>query len=37
MPALGEDTRDVLKRAGYSDEAIEALIESGTVKAGDED
>ena len=37
MPALGEDTRDVLRRAGYSDEAIDALIESGTVKASDGD
>ena len=37
MPDLGADTRDVLRRAGYSDEAIEALIESGTVKASDED
>ncbi|WP_026460756.1 L-carnitine CoA-transferase [Schaalia suimastitidis] len=32
MPALGEDTRDVLRRAGLSDEAIDALIASGTVK-----
>ena len=37
MPALGGDTRDILKRAGYADEAIDALIASGTVKAADED
>ena len=37
MPALGGDTRDILKRAGYADDAIEALIASGTVKAADED
>ena len=37
MPALGEDTRDVLKRAGYSDEDIDRLVESGTVKIKDED
>lgn len=37
MPALGEDTRDVLRRAGYSDEEIARLIELGTVKTADKD
>ena len=33
MPRLGQDTKDVLARAGFSDEEIDQLIESGHVKA----
>jgi len=32
MPAQGGDSTDVLRRLGYSDEQIAALIEAGTVK-----
>lgn len=32
MPPLGYDTRDLLERAGYSSDQIEALRENGTVK-----
>ena len=35
MPELGYDTRDVLSRAGYSDEEIERLAANGTIKLGD--
>lgn len=35
MPGLGYDTRDVLSRAGYSDEEIERLAANGTIKLGD--
>ena len=30
-PALGEHTREVLGEAGFDDEEIEAMIESGAV------
>ncbi|MDY5584874.1 MAG: L-carnitine CoA-transferase [Arcanobacterium sp.] len=35
MPALGADTRDVLERAGLTEEQIQILIESGTVKVAE--
>jgi crotonobetainyl-CoA:carnitine CoA-transferase CaiB-like acyl-CoA transferase len=30
-PALGEHTREVLSEAGFSDEEIEAMLDSGAV------
>jgi crotonobetainyl-CoA:carnitine CoA-transferase CaiB-like acyl-CoA transferase len=32
-PRFGEHTREVLREAGYGDEAIERLIESGAARA----
>ena len=37
MPALGEDTRDVLQRSGFSDEDIERFKASGSIKFAEED
>ena len=34
-PSLGQDSRAVLQALGYADDAIEALIRRGTVKAAD--
>jgi crotonobetainyl-CoA:carnitine CoA-transferase CaiB-like acyl-CoA transferase len=33
-PRLGEHTREVLREAGYADEAIEGLLRDGIVAAG---
>lgn len=35
MPALGYDTRDILQKAGFSDEDIQRFEASGKVKFGD--
>jgi crotonobetainyl-CoA:carnitine CoA-transferase CaiB-like acyl-CoA transferase len=32
-PRFGEHTREVLREAGYSDEAIEAMVKSGAARA----
>jgi hypothetical protein len=37
MPALGEDTRDVLHRSGFSDADIERFKASGSIKFAEED
>ena len=37
MPALGEDTRDILQRSGFSDEDIERFKASGSIKFTEED
>lgn len=36
MPALGEDSRDVLTRAGVSEEDIQRYIDAGTLKVAEE-
>lgn len=36
MPELGEDTKDVLERAGYSASQIQALADSGVIRLADE-
>lgn len=36
MPALGEDSRDVLARAGVSEEDIQRYIDAGTIKVAPE-
>ena len=35
MPALGYDTRDILQKAGFSDEDLARFESSGSVKFGD--
>ncbi len=37
LPPLGFDTRDVLSRAGFTDEDVARFEESGNVRFGDED
>ena len=32
-PSLGQDTRSLLQSLGYADDAIDSLIQQGTVKA----
>ena len=35
VPQAGQHTREILQRAGYNDEQVEALIRNGIVAAGD--